>query len=217
MIKVLIVDDHELVRTGISRMLEDTADIQVVGVVNNGEDALTEAKNLDPDVVLMDVQMPGIGGLEATHRLRRQSPEIKIIAVTVCNDEPFPSRFLQAGASGYITKDTELADMLKAIRSVYAGERYLSPAIAQQLALRQIDRQGGTPFDALSDRELQIMLMVVKGESVQVISEKLCLSPKTINSYRYRVFDKLNIDNDVEFTLLALRYGMIDVANKSQI
>ncbi|MGI0116525.1 UvrY/SirA/GacA family response regulator transcription factor [Zooshikella sp. RANM57] len=211
MIKILVADDHDLVRTGITRMLQDVNELEVVGEARSGEEAVDMARRLVPDVVLMDVKMPGIGGLEATRKITRSNPNVKIIAVTVCDDEPFPSRLLQAGASGYVTKGAALDEMVTAIRMAHQGKRYISPDIAQQLALKQFDQEGKqSPFDSLSEREIQIAMMIVNCHKVQAISDKLCLSPKTVNSYRYRIFDKLNISSDVELTLLAVKHGMLD-------
>ena len=211
MIKIVVVDDHDLVRTGISRMLEDVSGLKVIGQAASGEEALKLAREIEPDVILMDVKMPGIGGLEATRKLQRTNPDINVIAVTVCEEEPFPSKLLQAGASGYLTKGAALDEMVKAIRVVQSGQRYISPEIAQQLALKQFSGEaGGSPFDELSERELQIAMMIVNCHKVPEISDKLFLSPKTVNSYRYRVFEKLGIHSDVELTLLAVRHGMLD-------
>ncbi|APF01676.1 TPA: UvrY/SirA/GacA family response regulator transcription factor [Pseudomonas putida] len=209
MIRVLVVDDHDLVRTGITRMLADIDGLQVVGEGDSGESALKLARELKPDVVLMDVKMPGIGGLEATRKLLRSHPDIKVVAVTVCEEDPFPTRLLQAGAAGYLTKGAGLDEMVQAIRLAFAGQRYISPQIAQQLALKPFQPQG-SPFDTLSEREIQIALMIVGCQKVQIISDKLCLSPKTVNTYRYRIFEKLSVTSDVELTLLAVRHGMVD-------
>lgn len=211
MIRVLVVDDHDLVRTGITRMLADIDGLQVVGEADSGEAALKLARELKPDVVLMDVKMPGIGGLEATRKLLRSHPDTKVVAVTVCEEDPFPTRLLQAGAAGYLTKGAGLDEMVQAIRLAFAGQRYISPQIAQQLALKSFKPQG-SPFDALSEREIQIALMIVGCQKVQIISDKLCLSPKTVNTYRYRIFDKLSVTSDVELTLLAVRHGMVDAS-----
>jgi len=209
-IKVIIVDDHELVRCGIRRLLEDANDIDVIGEAESGEEAVRLSRELKPNVVLMDVKMPGIGGLEATKKLRYVDPDIKVIAVTVYANDPFPSRFLKAGAKGYLTKNARPDEILTAIRKVNVGQRYLSPEISDQLAFKSVAEDGESPFDLLSERELQIMLMITRGLKVQDISGKLCLSPKTVNSYRYRLFDKLKITNDVELTHLAIQYGMLD-------
>jgi two-component system invasion response regulator UvrY len=213
MIRVLVVDDHDLVRMGISRMLADVSGIKVVGEAATGEDALRVCRDLKPDVVLMDVKMPGIGGLETTRKLLRQFPDSRVIAVTACDEEPYPSRLLQAGAAGYMTKGTGMDEMVKAIKLVHAGQRYVSPEVAQQLALKPFTQTEASPFDQLSEREIQIAMMIVGCQRVQEISDKLFLSPKTVNSYRYRIFEKLAINSDVELTLLAVRHGLVDVEN----
>ncbi|KRW58107.1 response regulator transcription factor GacA [Pseudomonas sp. TTU2014-080ASC] len=214
MIRVLVVDDHDLVRTGIARMLGDIDGLQVVGEASSGEESLKKARELKPDVVLMDIKMPGIGGLEATRKLIRSYPDIRIIAVTACEEDPFPTRLLQAGAAGYLTKGAALDEMVQAVRMVFAGQRYISPQIAQQLALKSFQPQStGSPFDLLSEREIQIALMIADCQKVQSISDRLCLSPKTVNTYRYRIFEKMSITSDVELALLAVRHGMIDATN----
>ena len=214
MIRVLVVDDHDLVRTGISRMLADIDGLQVVGQAESGEAAIKKSREFKPDVVLMDVKMPGIGGLEATRKLLRSHPDIKVIAVTICEEDPFPTRLLQAGAAGYLTKGAALEEMIQAIRMVFAGQRYISPQIAQQLALKSFQpKVNDSPFDLLSEREIQIALMIANCQKVQAISDKLCLSPKTVNTYRYRIYEKLSITSDVELALLAVRHGMVDTIN----
>ena len=210
MIKVLVVDDHDLVRMGITRMLADIDDIQVVGEAACGEEAVRLARELHPQVVLMDVKMPGIGGLEATRKLLRQDPDIRVVVVTVCDEEPFPSRLLQAGAAGYLTKGAGLDEMIKAIRAVSSGQHYISPEIAHLLAMKTLGKENNSPFEALSEREIQITMMIIGCQKVQEISDRLFLSPKTVNSYRYRIFEKLGINSDVELALLAVRHGLLN-------
>jgi len=212
LIKVLIVDDHALVRLGIRRLLEDVKGIKVMGEAESGEQAIQITRSDPPDVVLLDINMPGIGGLETTKRLVRIKPDIRIIAVTAFSNDPYPSRVLQAGASGYLTKECSIEEMTDAIKKVFLGQKYLSPEIAQQMALKSLDDSGqkASPFEILSERELQIMLMITSGLRVQEISEKLHLSTKTVNSYRYRLFDKLGIRNDVELTHLAMQFDLLD-------
>ena len=214
LIRLLVVDDHDLVRTGIARMLADIDGLVVIGQAASGEEAVRQARELKPDVVLMDIKMPGIGGLEATRKLLRSQPDVRVIAVTVCEEDPFPTRLLQAGAAGYITKGAGLDEMVQAIRLVFAGQRYISPQIAQQLALKSFQpNKSDSPFDLLSEREIQIALMIANCQKVQVISDKLCLSPKTVNTYRYRICEKLKVNSDVELVLLAARHGMVDSLN----
>jgi len=218
LIRVLVVDDHELVRSGITRMLADNADIEVIGQVASGEDSVSFVREHRPDIVLMDIRMPGIGGLEATRRILRVDDSIRVIAVTACADDPYPARVMQSGAQGYITKGAAMEEMERAIRKAHAGQRYISPEIAQKMALKQIVGGAGgdgelSRFEALSDREMQIALMVVDCQKVQDISDKLCLSPKTVNTYRYRIFEKLEISSDVELALMAVRVGLLDADN----
>ncbi|MGL5031844.1 MAG: UvrY/SirA/GacA family response regulator transcription factor [Aeromonas sp.] len=210
MINVFLVDDHELVRTGIRRILEDVRGIKVVGEAQSGETAVAFCRQHHPDVILMDMNMPGIGGLEATRKILRLRPDVRIIVLTMHCENPLPTKVMQAGAAGYLTKGAAPDEMIQAIRLVHSGQRYLSPEIAQQMALSQCTSADDNPFKSLSERELQIMMMITKGQKVTDISEQLNLSPKTVNSYRYRLFSKLAIGGDVELTHLAIRYGMLD-------
>ncbi|GAB1259852.1 response regulator [Aurantivibrio plasticivorans] len=210
--KILVVDDHDLVRMGISRMLQDVDGFDVVGEAKSGEEALQLARTLSPKVVLMDVKMPGMGGLEATKKLLQLDPEIKIIAVTACDDDLYPERLMKAGAMGYMTKGAQLDEMISAIGSVCLGKPYMSNSVAQQLAMKNFSNQGAsTPFEALSERELQTAVMIANGHKVQLIADTFCVSPKTVNSYRYRIFDKLKVNSDVELALLAVRHNVLDL------
>lgn len=189
-------------------MLADVRDISVVGEACSGEDALRLVRELKPHVVLMDIQMPGIGGLEATRKLLQAHPDVHILAVTACNEEPLPSMLMKAGASGYVTKGTPLPDMLAAIRSVSVGQPYLSSDVAQEIAINSLQKTE-TPFDVLSEREVQVALMIVNCQNNQEIADRLNVSPKTISTYRARIYEKLRIDSDVKLTLMALRHGLL--------
>ncbi|MBC8270685.1 MAG: UvrY/SirA/GacA family response regulator transcription factor [Gammaproteobacteria bacterium] len=210
MIRVLVVDDHKLVRIGTSRLLADIDRISVVGQASTGEEAIDMVKDLKPDVVLMDIQMPGIGGMEATKRCLRIDPELKVIVVTVHEEDPYPSQLMSVGAAGYLTKKSDVNEMVRSIKRVMAGQRYISSEIAQLLALKPFSQTNISPFEQLSEREMQITLMVIEGYKVLDISENLALSPKTVNSYRYRIFEKLAIANDVCLTKLAIKHRIID-------
>ena len=211
MISVLLVDDHKLMRTGIKFILDDTADIRVVGEASSGEQALEQARTLKPNIILMDVSMPGIGGLEATRKLAMSLPDTRVIVLSAQTAEPFPMRLMEAGAAGYLSKDSASDEIVIAIRRVLAGERYISAEIARQLAMQAVNKtSGASPFEQLSSREMQVMIMATGGHSVQAISDKLHLSPKTVSTYRSRLFQKLGVNNDVELTRLALRYGVIE-------
>lgn len=210
MINVLLVDDHQLVRSGINRILQDAEGISVIGEASSGEEAITITREIGPDVVLMDVSMPGIGGIEATRKLLRVNEKIKIIALTVYAGEPYPTSLLEAGASGYLTKGCDVLEIVNAIKTVMRGERYLGKDVAQLMALSALPGGKKNPFDKLSQREVQVMLMITQGKKLPDISDKLCLSPKTVSTYRYRIYEKLDVDNDVELTHLAIRHGMVD-------
>ena len=210
LIKVLIVDDHALVRMGIRRLLDDLPDIDVVGEAENGETALALVKTLQPQVVLLDMKMPGIDGWEVTRRLAKSNPTVKVIAVTAMCAEPLPSRILQLGAMGYLTKESGPDEMAAAIRKVVKGEKYLSAEIAQKMAISSLQPFQDTPFTLLSEREMQVMLMITGGMTVQEISDRLFLSTKTVNGYRYRIFEKLSIKNDVELTYMAMKHRVIE-------
>lgn len=213
MVKIVVADDHDLVRMGIVRMLSDVAGFEVVGEAKTGEEAMRIAKDRQPDVVLMDVKMPGMGGMEATKRILSHNPKIKVIAVTSLSDDLFPERLMKAGACGYVTKGANFDEMIDAIKTVVAGNRYMSSNVAQQLALRSFSgsKDKGSPFAALSERELQTAILIANGAKVQTIADTFCVSPKTVNSYRYRIFEKLNIHSDVELTLLAVKHKILDV------
>lgn len=216
MIRVLLIDDHRLVRTGIRRILEDTPGIGVMGEADSGEEGIRLARESRPDVILLDVNMPGIGGLETTRKLLQHDPGLRIIIVSVHAQEPVPGRLLEAGAWGYLTKACAAEEVVTAVRRVHAGERYLTAEIARELALNAVSGRGPGAIDQLSQREMQVMLMVTQGQSIQEISERLHLSPKTVSTYRYRLFEKLAVSNDVELTRFAIRHGLIESGTAGQ-
>lgn len=213
MIKLLLVDDHDLVRTGIRRILDDVEGFNVIGEANSGEVAIKMCRKNPPDIVLMDMSMPGIGGLEATKQILRISEDIKVVALSVHKENPFPAKVMQMGAFGYLTKDADPQEMIRAIQKVARGQKYIAPEIAQQIALGQLDLNEDDPFKSLSERELQIMIMLTKGTKVPDIAQQLNISAKTVNTYRYRMFEKLNVTSDVELTHLALRHQLIKSDN----
>ena len=209
MVKILLVDDHELVRSGIRLILEGISSFSVVAELKSGEEAIRYCRNAAPDIVLMDVNMPGIGGLEATKQIARMSENIRVICISMHTENPIPAKVMQMGAYGFITKNAEPDEMVRAVHKVVAGQKYIAPEIAQQIAIGKLHLGDSNPFDQLSDRELEITLMLVTGRRVPDIADNLNISPKTINTYRYRMFEKLEINSDVELTHLALRYKLI--------
>jgi two-component system invasion response regulator UvrY len=213
MINVLLTDDHLLVRSGIRRLLEDSNQVKIVGEADCGEDSLKLAQELKPDVILMDVNMPGIGGVEACRRILQRNPAQKIIVLTIHNEQTFPKRMLEIGAKGYLTKECGVDEMLTAIRQVYNGGAYIAPSIAQQLALSLLPGNEHNPIDKLSRREFQVMLMISHGLTNAEISDKLCLSPKTISTYRLRLLDKLGAQNEVDLIKIAVEQGIVEFAN----
>ena len=211
MTKIVVADDHDLVRMGIVRMLADVTGFTLVGEAKTGEEAVTVAREKSPNVVLMDVKMPGIGGLEATKKILHYNNAIKIIAVTSLSDDLFPERLMKAGASGYVTKGANFDEMIDAIKTVMCGNVYMSSSVALRAAMRSFGKTAESPFEQLSERELQTAILIANGAKVQTIADTFCVSPKTINSYRYRIFEKLNINSDVELTLLAIKYKILDI------
>ena len=210
MIDVLLIDDHALVRTGIRRLLEDSGQIRIAGEADCGEDGVTLAQQLNPDVILMDVSMPGIGGVEACRRILQRDSSQKIIVLTIHNEQTFPKRMLEIGARGYLTKECGVEEMLLAVQQVYNGKAYIAPSIAQQLALSLLPGNQHNPIDRLSRREFQVMLMISHGLTNAAISEKLCLSPKTVSTYRLRLLEKLGAQNEVELIKIAVEQGMVE-------
>lgn len=209
MIKILLVDDHELVRMGISRILNDVEDFKVVASVGSGEEAIEYCRKNEPDIILMDVGMPGIGGLEATRKILRFCESARVICLSMHKESPIPTRIMQAGADGFVTKDADPSEMINAIYKVVSGQRYISADIVQQLAIDSTMQNHENPFEALSERELEITMMLTRGTKVSAIAASLNISSKTVNTYRYRMFEKLKVSSDVELTHLALRHKLI--------
>ncbi len=211
MIEVVLVDDHELVRTGIESLLNTYEDIAVVGATDCGEQTLEFLQEKLPDVILMDVNMPGIGGVEACRRILQKYPEVKIIALSVHKDGPIPQQLLKLGAVGFISKGSPVEEMVSAIRMVVEGKRYLCTEVANNLAFQALPGQEKSPFEKLSQREAEVVNLILQGKSIQEMSELLVLSDKTVNTYRYRLYDKLKVKNDVELTRLAVKFNHIDM------
>ncbi len=209
-IKVFIVDDHSLVRAGIARMMADEPDITVIGQAESGEGALTLLQQITPNVVLMDVNMPGMGGIEATQRIKKYYPKIRIIGMSSIDVGVIPTRMLAAGAQAFITKSVTVAELMNAVRLVHAGQHYISSSVAVNLATDPFNKGEKVMFEKLSKRELQIAMLLSEGAKVSGVAELLELSPKTVYTYRYRVFEKLGIKSDVELTILAMKNGICE-------
>ena len=210
MINVLIVDDHELVRAGIGSLLNSIDDISVISFAECGERAIKAVEDCLPDIVLMDVNMPGIGGIESCRRLLQHHPGIKIIGMSVHNDGPIPPQLLKLGVQGFFSKSSSVDEMVDAIHQVVNGKRYISSDVANNLALSVLADDEGSPFERLSQREIEVVTLILQGRSIQKMAEDLSLSDKTINTYRYRIYKKLGIRNDVELTRMSVKYNFID-------
>jgi two-component system invasion response regulator UvrY len=216
MIRIVLVDDHTLVRTGLRMILEKQPDIEIVGEADDGERGLMLIKRLQPDIALVDVHMPGISGVEVTERVRRAKLATRVVILTMAGEAPFPRRLLDAGASGYLTKGCPAEELLKAVRQVADGRRYLGSDIAQQMALESMEG-GASPFAELSARELEVAMMLAQGHTAQIIAGRLNLSAKTVATYKYRLFEKLNIDNVIALAHLANTHGLTEAGAHSKV
>lgn len=210
-IRVFLLDDHALVRTGMRLMLSAETDIEVIGEADSGETALPMIRRLNPDVVLCDLHLPGISGLEVTERIVRGDYGCKVVIVSVLEDGPIPRRVLEAGASGYVGKAGDAAELLRAVRDAARGKRYLATGIAQHLALAGLGGDA-SPFDALSPRELEVAMLLVQGLRQDEIAKRLSLSAKTVNTHKGRLFEKLEIQDSIALARLASQYGLTDPA-----
>jgi len=208
-IRILLADNQALVRCGLRRLLDDMPGLCVAGEAASGEEAVLQVRELMPDVILLDARIDGIGGLEATRRIVHSKSATAVVVITLQVDDPLQAQFMEIGAVGYLTKHCAVDEIADAVRVVARGEHYISADIARQMALSMLPGSEQSPFDRLSRREVQVMMMVAQGQNVHAISEHLCLSSKTVSTYRYRLFDKLGVENDVELTRLAIRHGVV--------
>lgn len=210
MIRTIVADHHSLFRAGVIRLLRDVKAIDIVAEADDGEEVVELARKLNPHVATLEINLPGIGGLEATRRILKSETGTQVVILTGAWDTPYPAQALRAGACGFVTKRASPEEAIAAIKRAYAGKRFVSSDIAQRLAFQSFDDEATSPFDRLSSRELQIALMVVNCQRVNDISSNLHLSPKTVNAYRYRIFEKLHVASDVELAMLAVKHGMIN-------
>ncbi len=210
MIRVIIADDHPLVREGLKRILQPEQDIQVQYEASNGDQLLELVREHGPDLVVLDLTMPGKNGLDVLKELRVLSPKLPVVVLSMHPEARFAVRAIRSGASAYITKENTLQELAKAIRAAVSGNRYITPAVGAQLA-RVVGNEGGkAPHDSLSDREYQVFCLLAAGKSVAHVADELFLSTNTVNTYRSRIFEKLGAKSNVELTLYAFRNGIID-------
>lgn len=208
-INVMLVDDHAVVRMGFKMLLESASDIKVVAEAENGEQAIKLYAEHKPDVVVMDITMPGIGGLEAIERIMAKDNTARILVLSAHEDSVHPKRVLNAGAIGYLTKRSAAEELIKAIRTVAGRKMYLEASVAQQMAIQQLSGETN-PVDVLSDREFEVFIALAKGKSTNDIADTLCLSPRTVGTHLYNIKQKLNANNSAELALIAMRAGLIE-------
>ena len=213
-IRVYLIDDHALVRTGMKMILAGELDIEVVGDAESGELALPQIRKLKPDVVLCDLHLPGLSGLEITERITHSDLAAKVIIVSVLEDGPLPKRLIEAGACGYLGKAGDANELLRAVRDVARGKRYLGSNVAQNMALSNVaGNSNASPFDELSPRELEVAMLLVQGLRQEDIAQRLSLSAKTINTHKTRLFQKVGIQDNIALARLCTQYGLLDPAH----
>ncbi len=210
MLKVLIADDHAVVRQGLRQILAEIPELSVVGEAENGQDALNQVRSEPWDVLVLDMSMPGRGGLDILKDVRRERPETRVLVLSMHPEDQFAVRMLKAGAAGYLTKETATDELVKAVRKVLTGAKYISPTLAEKLAF-DVDRDNDKPLhEKLSDREFQVMRRLAAGQTVQQIADELILSPKTISTYRARVLEKLELKSNAELIHYAIGNKLVD-------
>lgn len=210
MIRVLLVDDHAVVRTGFRLLLSAVAEVSVVAEADSGEAACQRYQELEPDVVIMDLAMPGMGGLEALRRIRARDPHAQVLALSAHDDPMHARRALREGALGFLSKRSAPEALIEAVTTVAAGRRYIDTSLAQKLALADVEGAAKSPVERLSEREFEVFIRLARGETVQGIADDLKLSASTVGTHLYNVKQKLGVVNQSELTLLAIRHGLIE-------
>ena len=208
-LNVLLVDDHSVVRMGFKMLIDSEKDMQVIAEAETGEDGIIKFQEIKPDVIVMDITMPGIGGLEAIERIIAKDKNAKILVLSAHEDSVHPKRVLSAGAIGYLTKRSAAEELINAIRTVGSGKKYIESSVAQQLAITQLSGEND-PTDVLSDREFEVFISLAKGKSTNEIADTMCLSPRTVGTHLYNIKQKLNANNSAEIALIAIRCGLLE-------
>lgn len=208
-LNVLLVDDHSVVRMGFKMLIDSEKDMQVIGEAETGEEGIIKFQEIKPDVVVMDITMPGIGGLEAIERIIAKDKNAKILVLSAHEDSVHPKRVLSAGAIGYLTKRSAAEELINAIRTVGSAKKYIESSVAQQLAITQLSGEND-PTEVLSDREFEVFISLAKGKSTNEIADTMCLSPRTVGTHLYNIKQKLNANNSAEIALIAIRCGLLE-------
>lgn len=210
MIKILIADDHIIVRKGLKQIISETTDMVVAGEAGDGQEVLSKIRKNGFDLVLLDISMPGRTGLDILRELKIEKPKLPILVLSMYPEEQYAVRVLRAGASGYLTKESAPEELIAAIRRVSIGKKYVTPSLAEKLAVDLDVDSKKPPHETLSDREYQVMCMIASGKTVGAIAEKLALSAKTVSTYRSRILDKMKMKNNAEITHYAIQNKLVD-------
>jgi two-component system invasion response regulator UvrY len=210
MIKILVADDHAIVRDGLKQILAETDDLRVLGEAANGQEVLQKSRAEAWDVLLLDLSMPGKSGIELIKQLKKEKPNLRILVLTMHEEHQYAVRALKAGAMGYLTKNSAASQLVAAIRKVAAGGAYVSPALAEKMALDLIPHTDVPPHTLLSDREYQIFQMIAAGQTISEIAQQLSISVKTVSTHKSRIMEKMQLTNQMELIRYALRHNLLD-------
>jgi len=210
MIRIVVADDHTIVREGLKQVLSAASDLEIVGEAQTGHEVLERVRGLEFDVLLLDMSMPGKSGIELIKQVRSERPKLRILVLSMHQEQQYAVRAIKAGASGYLTKDSAAVQLVAAIRKVAAGGAFITEAVAEQLALGAMPQTGGLPHSALSDREFQVFQLLVSGKAVSEIAEGLNLSVKTVSTHKARIMQKMNMSNPAELVRYAIKHRLID-------
>ena len=210
MIRIVVADDHTIVREGLKQLLSATSDLSVVGEAQNGHEVLERVRALDFDVLLLDMSMPGKSGIELIKQVRAEKPKLRVLVLSMHEEEQYAVRAIKAGASGYLTKESATAQLVSAIRKVAGGGAFITDSVAQQLALGAMPQTEGPPHGALSDREFQVFRELVSGKAVTDIAAELNLSVKTVSTHKARIMQKMNMSNPAELIRYAIHHRLVD-------
>ena len=210
MIRIVVADDHPIVREGLKQLLSAAGDLAVVGDAQNGNEVLQRVRALDFDVLLLDMSMPGKSGIELIKQVRAEKPKLRVLVLSMHEEEQYAVRAIKAGASGYLTKESATAQLVSAIRKVAGGGAFITDSVAQQLALGAMPQSDGPPHSALSDREFQVFRELVSGKAVSDIAAQLNLSVKTVSTHKARIMQKMNMSNPAELIRYAIHHRLVD-------
>ena len=210
MIKILIADDHAIVREGLKQILSESPDLVVIDEASTGQEVIEKILKKELDLVILDIAMPGRGGLDILKEIKGQKPRLSVLVLSMYPEEQYAVRVLKSGASGYLTKESAPAELVKAIRQISQGKKYISPSLAEKLALDLEVSPDKPPHEILSDREYQVMCMIASGKTLKEIADGLSLSIKTISTYRSRILEKMNMKTNAELTHYAIKNRLVD-------